>query len=252
MKVLSLNLHLFTEADRFSKLDKITEYIKANEIDICLFQECCQTKDEEVLYDNVKKDNNAYYIANKLGYNMFFHHFKTAYETLDEGLAIVTRFPIVYKCFFTISKTTDTTGWLRRDIIGAQIGDFMFFNAHLGWDVGGETGLEQIEKLRGFLDYFYNPFILGGDFNYPDNSDEINTLKLDMFSFADLADIDSYSNPTFHYELDSKIDYKGNRMIDYIFTSHKLALKKFEIVFNNEEDYVSDHSGIMVEYQDVK
>jgi endonuclease/exonuclease/phosphatase family metal-dependent hydrolase len=63
---------------------------------------------------------------------------------------------------------------------------------------------------------------------------------------ADLAKIDPSLNPTFHYKLDSKFE-GSNHMIDYIFTSQNCEVKRFEVVFNKEADYVSDHSGILVE-----
>ena len=52
MKLLSLNLHCFQEANRIEKLDKIARFIQENAIDICLFQEAIQ-ENAEVKIDNI-------------------------------------------------------------------------------------------------------------------------------------------------------------------------------------------------------
>ena len=72
MKILSLNLHCFKEDDRIAKLDKITNYIKENDIDVCMFQEAAQEIETPYVKDNVKEENNAYYISKKLDYNIYY------------------------------------------------------------------------------------------------------------------------------------------------------------------------------------
>ena len=73
MKLLSLNLHCFQEANRIEKLDKIARFIQENDIDICLFQEAVQEKAEVKIDNIIKVGNNAYYIAKELVYEIYFH-----------------------------------------------------------------------------------------------------------------------------------------------------------------------------------
>ena len=54
MKIFSLNLHCFQEEDRIEKLNKITNFIKERDIDVCLFQEACQERDKVLLEDLVR------------------------------------------------------------------------------------------------------------------------------------------------------------------------------------------------------
>ena len=115
MKILSLNLHCFKEEDRINKLDKIVKFIQDNDIDVCMFQEASQEIESNLLCDDIKEGNNAYYIANKLGYNIYFHYIKHSFGYLEEGLAFVSKYPIENPNFKTISKTTNINDWFKRD-----------------------------------------------------------------------------------------------------------------------------------------
>ena len=245
MKILSLNLHCFKEEDRINKLDKIVKFIQDNDIDVCMFQEASQEIESNLLCDDIREGNNAYYIANKLGYNIYFHYIKHSFGYLEEGLAFVSKYPIENPNFKTISKTTNINDWFKRDVIKANINGITFFNTHLGWDAYGETGLEQIDVMMKEINKTVGAIVLAGDMNFADNSNEINYLKKHLYSCSDLAKINSSLNPTFHYDLDSNLKY-DNQMIDFIFLNKKIENIHYEIVFNKEEDYVSDHSGIFV------
>jgi endonuclease/exonuclease/phosphatase family metal-dependent hydrolase len=91
MKILSLNLHCLKEENKEQKWDKIIEFIKSNDIDVCLFQEVAQEMSEEIIIDNIKHTNNAYYIASRLNYNIVFHPIKIGFITLEEGLASISK-----------------------------------------------------------------------------------------------------------------------------------------------------------------
>lgn len=246
MKILSLNLHCFNEENRIEKLVKITEFIKQNNIDVCVFQEAAQEKDETIIKNNIKKGNNANYIASNLGYNIYFHPIKIGFFTLDEGLAFISKYPILEPEFKTISNTTDYKTWCKRDYLKVKINNIIFYNVHLGWDSPGETGFEQINKLLESTTKHNELLFLCGDFNYSDNTPQIKYIKQKYYSTCDLAQINSYTNPTFHFNLDNN-DKTENKMIDFIFTNKRIPIKSFKIVFSEEKDYVSDHNGILLE-----
>ena len=245
MKILSLNLHCFKEEDRIAKLDRIIDFIKEHDIDVCMFQEAAQDVNEKYINESIREGNNTYYISSKLNYNIYYHYIKHSFGHLEEGLAIISKYPIKNPNFKIISKTKDTEHWYKRDCIVATINDITFLNTHLGWDDFGEVGMEQIKEMLELVDD-NNLTILAGDMNFADGSDEINYIKKHMYSCAQLCGIDPKLNPTFHYDLDSKMKY-GNNMIDFIFINKKMDNIKYEIVFNKEEDYVSDHSAIYVQ-----
>ena len=247
MKILSLNLHCFKEENRIEKLDKICKFIIKNNIDICVFQEVAQEKDQQLITDTIRIGNNADYIAKKIGYNIYFHPIKIAFEILEEGLAFVSKYPISNPEYKTISKTTNFLWWNKRDYLSVEIKNTTFFNVHLGWDAGEEVGLNQIKNLLSATkNHNKHLFFLCGDFNYNDYSDEIKYIKNHYYSIADLAQINSFENPTFIYDLDNTNSKNDNKMIDFIFTNQKIEIKKFEIVF--KDDYVSDHCGLYLEY----
>ena len=91
MKILSLNLHCFQEENRIEKLNKIADFIKENDIDVCLFQEVCQETDKVILEGKIKVGNSANHIRNKLGYEIYYHPVKIGFDIYDEGLAIIKR-----------------------------------------------------------------------------------------------------------------------------------------------------------------
>lgn len=246
MKILSLNLHCFKEENRIIKLDKISKFIKDEDIDICLFQETAQEMTEIIIKDNIKNGNNANYIANKLNYNIIFHPIKIGFITLEEGLSIISKHAITDVCYKTISNTQDFKSWHKRDYLKASINGYIFYNVHLGWDIAGEVGMNQINRLLEDTNKETNLLFLCGDFNYADNSNEINHIKQNYYSVSDLVNLNSLDNPTFHFSLDNKTQ-KENQMIDFIFTNKKIDIKEFKIVFNTEDDYVSDHSALYLE-----
>lgn len=246
MKILSLNLHCFKEDNRIEKLDKISKFILDNEVDICLFQEAAQEISEKVILDNIKDGNNAYYIANKVGYNIKFHPIKIGFVTLEEGLSIISKHPISEVLYKTISSTHDFTTWHKRDYLRASINGYTFYNVHLGWDIAGEVGMDQINRLLEDARKETGQVFLCGDFNYADDSKEIIHIKKHYYSVSDLANLKSLENPTFHFSLDNTA-HAQNKMIDFIFTNNNINIKEFKIVFNEEKDYVSDHNGLFLE-----
>lgn len=250
MKLLSLNLHLMKEEKQQEKLDRIAKFILDNDIDICIFQEVAQHKDSPKVDELIRVDNTSYYIKKITGYNLFFHPFKLGYQVYEEGLAILSKDKIKETTHTTLSKTKDFNNWLKRDIISCVINDVKVYNTHLGWDLENERFSEQSNKMLQLLKNDNGIVFLAGDFNYPDNSKEIINIKKELYSLADIFKINSDLNPTFHFNLDSKLEFNGNKMIDFIFCNKLISVKDFKIVFSNLEDYVSDHSGIYCEVFD--
>lgn len=243
MKIISLNLHGHQEKDEITKLNRICEYILSNNIDVCLLQEVSQKLDSKNLIDNIKEDNNAYYIAKKIGYNYVYKGFKVSFDVYEEGLAILAKKPIKNVRLVNISKTDSYNSWLRRCALCGEIDSITFIDTHLGWDIDDEKFENQFNNI---VPVIQKRTILAGDFNFPDNTKEIKLVKNILKSAHDELKVDSKINPTFHFELDSKY-VADNRMIDYIFTSDDIKVIDYKIALNTLETYVSDHSLVQVE-----
>ena len=103
MKLLTLNCHSWQEKEQLRKINYIAETIKENKYDVIAFQEVSQLIENEILYDNIKKDNFVYLLnenLKKLGcndYEFFWDISHIGYDIYEEGLCILTRLPIVEK-----------------------------------------------------------------------------------------------------------------------------------------------------------
>lgn len=246
MKILSLNLHCFKEDNYQEKFKIIADFIKEKAIDVCLFQEVSQRQDSKLIDNVLRCDNSGYAIALMTGYYYYFHPIKLGFGIYEEGLAILSRAMLCDLDFLTLSKTQDFHNWLKRDLIWATTLGYRFYNVHLGWSIGDEITKNQIIKLLDKVTNDQGDFFLAGDFNYPDNTEEIAMLKEKLYSVHDLLKLDAKLYPTFHAELDSGLKF-DNRMIDYIFVNKPIKIKKYELVFNDKNTFVSDHSGILIE-----
>lgn len=243
MKVLSLNLHCHKEEHEEEKLFRIAEYILREDIDVCLFQEVCQDKNNPIVVDNIRTDNNGYRLMLQTGYHFVFRDFKLGFGIYEEGLGVLSKHPIGDVELINLTNTKSYYDWFRRCALRCTILNHQFINVHLGWSLETESFFEQVDRLK---EYFYDKTILAGDFNYPDHTPEINEIKKYLMSASDDFHIDPKENPTFHMELDSKLK-SDNRMIDFIFHSKDLVLKKYQIKFNQKHEYVSDHSMLEIE-----
>ena len=116
MKIISLNLHLWQEKNQLEKLKRVADYINENDIDICFFQEVAQKFDAPLLFDNIREDNNAYLIYKDLKekYNISYEFKKRGWGIFEEGLAIVSKYPIISKEWFFISKTQKLMDWKTK------------------------------------------------------------------------------------------------------------------------------------------
>ena len=200
MKLLTLNLHLWHEEDQINKLKKIANFIQKNDVDICFFQEAAQLESNELIIDNIKKDNNAYLIKSFLDkeYYLYFEYKKNGYEVYNEGLAILYKYPLINKDWFYISKIRNPKDWHTRIIVKASINYnneiIDLYSSHIGWDEGIERYFDQIDEYIKNINQ-KNKFILAGDFNCMYNSIQYKyILSKGLTSIIEKVNIDPYLN----------------------------------------------------------
>lgn len=254
MKLLTLNLHLWHEEDQINKLKKIANFIQENDVDICFFQEAAQLESNELIIDNIKKDNNAYLIKSFLDkeYYLYFEYKKNGYEVYNEGLAILSKYPLINKDWFYISKIRNPKDWHTRIIVKASINYnneiIDLYSSHIGWDEGIEKYFDQIDEYMKNINQ-KNKFILAGDFNCMYNSIQYKyILSKGLTSIIEKVNIDPYLNPTFHFKLDfPSNEIIKNSHIDYFFTNDKnIKVNDYNIYFNEDDNLVSDHHLVVV------
>ena len=253
MKLLTLNLHCFSEENIELKQKRIVDTILKEDVDVVLLQEVAQSRDSKIQFDDIKEDNYGYNIQQSLlrfGVNYDYHYKigNQAFGLYDEGLAILSKAKLTDKRHFYISKTIDYYQWNTRVIVSAKSfiegKHITFTSAHLGWSDGFEVFEDQVDILIGSLNNKDINFI-AGDFNISPGSNEYNYLI--NKGYNDLF----YSNDTEYYNIPthvSDIDQKdGSSRIDYVISNEEFKIVDRKILFN--KDLVSDHFGVLIEIE---
>ena len=201
----------------------------------------------------ITEDNHAYntvkMLQNKgLCYDWCHINIKCGYEKYDEGLSLLSLFPIVDAQEIRISSTSDYYNWKKRSalVIKTECDELGFIaNTHMGWwDDADESFYDQWKRLssalpngRGFL---------MGDFN---SDAEIKNEGYDMVKKSGWYDTYSLAKTKEKcYTVKGKIDgWKSHRAkrIDYIFANVPHKVKTSSICF--DKNVISDHFGVLAE-----
>lgn len=270
MKIISINMHSYIEVESEKKLNIFADAIFRIMPDIIAMQEINQRCDENFIEDEnhlilnqfgikIKNGNYAYRIAdllckNGLKYKMVWVGIKQGYKVFDEGLCFLTKEIPNWSDSFVISKTDDITNWKKRMALRIKINNEYFYNVHMGrWDDKDEPFLHQWNTLNEKAKTQKNAFLMG-DFNAPDSRKNegydlvISSGWYDTYHLADKKD-DGY---TVKGKIDGWKDEKSvftNERIDYIFTNNNKKILSSNTIFNgNNEQVISDHFGIILEY----
>lgn len=273
MKLLTLNTHSLIEKDYERKLVHFVSAAARLRPDIIALQEVNQTASGHPVKGDIHgyipcrgdimitEDNHAYRVCmelEKLGcpYYWAWLPIKNGYERFDEGIAVLSRKPIVKTDLCTISTINDYTNWKTRKVLGILTEDETagwFYSVHMSWwEDTEESFLPQWRNLEEHLSE-KNRVWLMGDFN---NSSEargegydeiISSGWHDIYRLAEKKD----SGCTVGEVIDGwrdKISSTDGMRIDYILTNRKVRIKTCETVFNGKnEPVVSDHFGVIAE-----
>lgn len=249
MKLMTINTHSIIEPGYKKKLEIFIDAVKTIQPDIIAMQEVNQVKlgsgfnhAMEVVSKLEKLGVSYYYkwLPIKLGYGMF-----------DEGLAILSKWPIEYSKSFLISDVNDYYNWKTRKVLGIKTKGQWFYSVHMGWWKDEEEPfLNQWNKLLGKLDMTEKIWLMG-DFN-----SEADVLNEGYEKVVDSGFYDSFSlaqskdcGVTVAKKIDGwKTADKTGMRIDYIFSNFKANIKSSKVIFNGDYyDVVSDHFGVLIE-----
>lgn len=271
MKILTLNTHSLSEKDGDHKRRIIARYIADNNIDVVTLQEVCQTIDKNSVEpdnlfkgetsSNIKEDNFALALIEDIKalgkkYEWNWIPVKIGYGKYDEGLAILSKYPILSYENILLTKTNDFSFWKKRNALGIQIlkdnTPFWVYTTHMGWwNDEDEPFTYQWNRLNNHLHTKRGKILLTGDFNAPDDIEGQSydcVVKSGWFDTFYLSK-ESYGMATASGQIDGWKDNQVTSMrIDYIFSNLNINVKKHDVVFDgNNEEIVSDHFGVLVE-----
>lgn len=275
MKLLTLNTHSLIEENYEEKLKCFIDAVLKEQPEIIALQEVNQNikskKANEKLLNHyiqtdskivIKDDNHVMRIANileakKVVYEWSWVPIKCGYDIYEEGIAIMSKYPIIEVKEFYISKNKDFYNWKSRKVLGIKVlinKKFKwFYSVHIGWwNDEQDNFINQWECLNSKLKEDKNLDIyLMGDFNNPDYiSNEgydciINSGWFDTYTLSKNCD-DGIT-------VSSKIDGWENKKklnsmrIDYIFKNSNSDVETSKVIFNGKNyNIVSDHFGVMV------
>ena len=159
MKLLTLNTHSLVEEYYYEKLQTFVQAVSEEQPDVIALQEVNQTIAEMPVKTAqgyipcaqgiaIRQDNHVYHAAellDKCGIRYFWTWLplKKGYDKYDEGIALMSRSPIIETKIVQTSAINDYNNWKTRKILGIRTEaapEEWFFRAHV---VGVDPRLER-------------------------------------------------------------------------------------------------------------
>ena len=246
LAVMILNLHCYQEDNQDDKLSQIAKAINEKEADIICLQEVAEPwNDSEGDWNN----NAARIINDRLQkpYYLYTDWSHLGFDKYREGVAILSRFPLLNPESRYVSDSDDAYSIHSRKIVMAQInlpylGPVNVFSAHLSWWEDGFQ--EQFNRLSEWAQDRQTDGIkatlLCGDFNIEAGSEGYR-LVVDSHSYDD--QFLAASSPDVFERIFKVIDPHWQQFlaqdyrIDYIFM-HKisaLTVTSGTVLFTSED-----------------
>ena len=273
MKLITLNTHSITEPNYYEKMLILAKAIATELPDVVALQEVNQTIDMPLIEGktlvtsnaDIRTDNYAEALLNELkklgvSYNCVWLPIKIGYGKYDEGLAILSRSPIIDTDNVLISKCNDYSYWKTRRIIGIKNELGWFYSVHMGWwNDEEEPFIDQWKCIQETLKdpkYREGTIWLMGDFNSQDDvRGEGYDLVLksgwkDTYLLAEEKD----DGITVAEEIDGWREADGRskaakneKRLDYIFCNTQEEVRASNVICNGKNaPVVSDHYGVMI------
>jgi maltose 6'-phosphate phosphatase len=261
LKVLILNLHCYQENNQDYKFSQIAKAIDELSADVVCLQEVAE------LWNDGAGDwesNSAKIINDRLAkpYHIHTDWSHLGFDKYREGVAILSRFPLLKPDAKYVSGSHDVYSIHSRKVVMAQIkapymGLVNVFSAHLSWWEDGFA--EQFMRLCDWAEAKQsaqvNATLLCGDFNITAGSEGYH-LVVDAHQYDDqylAANAKGLFEKIFRVNDPYWQDYPtDDYRIDYIFLNKTSGLRvtSAKVLFT-EQDYgrVSDHCGYMMTFE---
>ncbi|MBF0710217.1 MULTISPECIES: endonuclease/exonuclease/phosphatase family protein [unclassified Gemella] len=260
MKLLTVNVHSWQEDNQEKKIEILAKEIAEKDYDLVALQEVSQLKFKEENVNEINDDNYLVILFEKLKdlgcnkYNYYWSNSHTGYDIYDEGIAILTKLPVLEIDEFYCSRSTTVNSINSRKILRLCLEwkDKIIeaYSCHINLPTA--TDENQLENIQTILDRSKtkNLKIFLGDFN----TDAISR-KADYKAILDLGLIDTYnlakskdSGITVEKSIDGWSNHSEEKRLDYIFLSKEKEVLSSSVIFNGKnKDIISDHFGLEVE-----
>ncbi|PEY42306.1 endonuclease [Bacillus cereus] len=260
MKLLTLNCHSWQEENQIEKIRHLAKTIQEEDYDVIALQEVSQSIKAQNVCDNKKKDNFGLVLLaelEKLGlgnYNIVWDFSHIGYDIYEEGLAIITKHPIVKQGSFFVSESQDTAYWKTRKIVHTTISyqgkNITFYSCHLGWWNDEEESFHgQVNRLIDYVNGDELSFLMG-DFN---NNARLQGEGYDYLMQKGLYDtyelaMEKDEGTTVQGKIAGWDENKQNLRIDLILSNKPTTVISSKVIFNGvNRNVVSDHFGVEVQ-----
>lgn len=273
MKLLTLNTHSLAEENYKRKLSEFISAVAHELPDVIALQEVNQrqgavpvSKKRLEGYTSceasavIREGNHALSVVEGLrtlgaSYHWTWLPIKNGYGKFDEGVAVLTRAPIEETDVFDISETQDYNNWKTRRLLGARIGDALFYSVHFGWwDDPDEPFGAQWVRVNRHVSGRGQVFLMG-DFNSPaETRGEGYDLVMsdgwmDTYTLAERKDRGITVSGRIAGWTHRDLPATGAR-VDHIFCHVPCRVNSSQVIFNGDNrPVVSDHFGVMVEIE---
>lgn len=274
MKLLTLNTHSLVEEYYSEKLEAFVQAVSEEQPAVIALQEANQTIAEMPVKAAqgyipctkgiiIRQDNHVYHAAEMLGHRGIRYFWtwlplKVGYDKYDEGIALMSRSPILETKIVQTSRIDDYNNWKTRKILGIRTEaapEEWFFSVHYGWwDDPEEPFQGQWQRTQTEMQKY--PLVwLMGDFNSPaevrgEGYDMIHQAGWhDSYLLAKEKDCGITVGKVIDGWKDKTASTDGMR-IDQVWCSHMPEILSSEVIFNGtNRSIVSDHYGVIVNYE---
>ena len=261
LALMILNLHCYQEDNQDDKLSLIARVIGEREADVVCLQEVAEHWNDGA---GDWESNAARIINARLPkpYHLYTDWSHLGFDKYREGVAILSRFPLLQREARYMSDSHDAYNIHSRKVVMAQInlpylGLINLFSAHLSWIEDGFK--EQFNRLSEWAESLQadkvKATLLCGDFNIQAGSEGYR-LVVDTHQYEDqflavsspgvFEKVFKVNDP--HWRDFLADDYR----IDYVFMHNASELKVTSgLVLFTDEDYgrVSDHCGYLLTFK---
>ena len=242
MNLLSLNVHAWMEDHQDQKLEHLADTIAAKDYDLIALQEVNQTIAAPIADGEVRADNYGLILLGLLeqrGVAGYSYHWSTShigYDVYDEGIALLSRYPVLEAEGFYTSKS--------QDIQAVEV-----YSCHMNLPTSQtENQVDNLKRLVSHTD-FAGVKIFMGDFNTDaiSNPQAYQTILdqglLDTYQLAETKD----SGVTVCKSIDGWKGQSQDKRLDYVFVNQEVPVQTSRVIFNGQnQEVVSDHFGLEV------